>query len=69
MYKITTTFLFCASLLMAQENLSLNQKLQNIDKEEESLLASFKEIREKRELQELNDENTEDTKNFEQPTN
>ncbi len=32
MYKITITFLFCAFLLMAQENLSLTQQLQNIDK-------------------------------------
>jgi len=53
MFKITTTLLFCASLLVAQENLSLTQKLQQIDKEEEKLLSSFNQVKAKSESQVL----------------
>lgn len=77
MFKITTTLLFCASLLLAQDKISLSQQLQQIDKEEEQLLSLFNEIREERELRELEDDpmdepetvenNTEiDDKRFEQ---
>jgi len=59
MFKTTTAFLFCASVLIAQENLSLSQQLQDIDKEEESLLSSLNQIKEDRELIVLTQSNME----------